>query len=544
MSSSLSSLSRLLRRHLKIPLLPSEASPSPPSSSSSILHHLQQPSPFPWSSRRRNYSSQKKKSSSSNNTKPETISSLVLPLGHPSISVTPELDRWVHRGKPLRPVELQHLVRELRKRRRCAQALEVSEWMKDKGKVAFTPGDHAVQLDLIGQVRGLPPAESYFDDMDEKDKTEKTYGALLNCYVRERLVERSLSHFQKMKEMGFASNPLPYNNIMSLYTNTDQHEKIPSVLADMKAGRVLPDNFSYRICINSYGRASDMDAVERVVEEMKQQPQIVMDWNTYSVLANIYIREGITDRAIDALKKAEERLDKKDGNCYNHLISLYSVVGDKSEMLRLWELQKENCKKHINRDYGVMLSALMKLGDLEEAERLLKEWESSGNSFDFRVPNVLLSVYRQNGSPEKAEAVLTDYLSKGHRPPSNSWGIAAAGYAAKGDAEKAYELMLNALCVHAPNTGWEPSSVVVKSALNYLGNEGSVQAAETFVGLLQNAIPVERDMYHALIKAHVRAGRKVDKVLERMKEDGIEQNDETLEILSSKSKMAASATSL
>ncbi|KAJ6833991.1 pentatricopeptide repeat-containing protein, mitochondrial isoform X1 [Iris pallida] len=410
MSSSLSSLSRLLRRHLKIPLLPSEASPSPSSSSSSILHNLQQPSPFPWSSRRRNYSSQKKKSSSSSNTKPETISSLVLPLGHPSISVTPELGRWVHRGKPLRPVELQHLVRELRKRRRCTQALEVSEWMKDKGKVAFTPGDHAVLLDLIGQVRGLPPAESYFDDLDEKDKTEKTYGALLNCYVRERLVEKSLSHFQKMKEMGFASNPLPYNNIMSLYTNTDQHEKIPSVLADMKANRVLPDNFSYRICINSYGRASDIDAVERVVEEMKQQPQIVMDWNTYSVLANIYIREGITDKAIHALKKAEEKLDKKDGNCFNHLISLYSVLGDKSEMLRLWELQKENCKKHINRDYGVMLSALMKLGDLEEAERLLKEWESSGNSFDFRVPNVLLSVV-------PAERIPGEGRGRAHRLP-------------------------------------------------------------------------------------------------------------------------------
>ena len=412
--------------------------------------------------------------------------------------------------------------------------------MKDKGKVLFMPSDHAVHLDLIGQVRGLPSAERYFNNLNENDKTEKTYGALLNCYVRECLIDKSLIHFKKMKEMGLASSSLPYNDIMCLYTNIGQHEKVPSVLTEMKDNKVLPDNFSYRICINSYGTRSDIDGMEKVLAEMIHQPQIVVDWNTYSVVANIYIKAGLTDKAISALKRAEEKLDKNNGLCYNHLISLYGQLGDKSEMQRLWQLQKARLKRFINRDYTTMLGSLVKLGELEEAEMLLKEWESSGNAFDFRVPNILIIGYRQKGLLEKAEAMLDNFVKKGRKPPSSSWGIVAVGYAENGEIEKAYEFMLNALCVYSPNGGWKPSSDVVKSILHYLGNEGGLEAVETFVGLLRNSVLINRDMYHTLIKANLRAGREIVEILQSMKADGIEENEETHEILNSKSKVTSS----
>ncbi|XP_038976180.1 pentatricopeptide repeat-containing protein At4g21705, mitochondrial [Phoenix dactylifera] len=465
----------------------------------------------------------------------QTLQSMIWPLGHPSVSLAPELDRWVEKRNRVRLVELHNIIRELRKRRRYNQALEVSEWMKNKGKVSFMPSDHAVHLDLIGEVHGLASAESYFNGMHEKDKTEKTYGALLNCYVRERLTEKALSHMHKMKVMGLASSPLPYNDIMCLYTNTGQHEKVPLVLAEMKDNGVLPDNFSYRICINSYGTRRNVDGMEKVLEEMEHQPQIVVDWNTYAVVANIYIKAGLIHKAVSALQKAEEKQDKKNGLGYSHLISLYGHLGMKSKMQKLWELQKLNCKKFINKDYTAMLGALVKLGELEEAEVLLKEWESSGNALDFRVPNILLIGYRQKGLLEKAEAMLDNFLNKGKTPPANSWGIVATGYAEKGKLDKAYEFMKNALCVYVPNAGWQPNPKVVKSILHYINNEGDngIKDVETFIGLLKIAMPMDQDMYHTLIKANVRAGRDVDDLLKSMEANGIQQNEETRKILRS-----------
>ncbi|XP_077223576.1 pentatricopeptide repeat-containing protein At4g21705, mitochondrial-like [Tasmannia lanceolata] len=459
--------------------------------------------------------------------------SKISPIGNPNISVLPELDKWAETGKNVRVQELQRIIRDLRKRRRFKQALEVSEWMKTKGVCVLTPSDHAVQLDLVGKVHGLASAESYFNSMSEEDKTEKTYGALLNCYVRERLTDKSLSHMQKMKELGFASESLPYNDLMCLYTNIGQHEKVPDLLKEMKENGVKPDNFSYRICINSYGAISDIDGMERVFEEMESQPHIIMDWNTYAVVANIYTKAKLTEKAIAALKKSEEKLlGQTNGEGYNHLISLYGNLGNKDEVMRLWELQKSVCKRLINKDYTTILGSLVKLGDFEKADDLLKQWESCGNSYDFRVPNVLIIGYCQKGLVEKAEAKIEDIFKKGRVPIPNSYGILAAGYFDKGEMAKAAEHMKKAVSLIPGNPGWKPNPKVIKAVLGWLGDEGDVGEVEDFVGMLSAVMPMNREMYHALIKANIRGGKEVNELLNSMKTEAISVNEETESILS------------
>ncbi|GAB2212876.1 hypothetical protein Droror1_Dr00020875 [Drosera rotundifolia] len=338
----------------------------------------------------------------------------ISPLGSPALSVRPELDCWIDKGKKVSVAELQRIVRDFRKRKRFSHALEVLEWMKERGIMDFSASEHAVKLDLIGKINGYVDAENYFQGLPDQDKTDKTYGALLNCYVRQRETEKSLSLFHKMREMGFASSTITYNDLMCLYTYTDRHDKVPEVLAEMKQNGVKPDNYSYRICINSFGVRSDIKGMEKILKEMEIQPHIAMDWNTYAVAAHIYIKASLTAKAIDALKKAEVRLDEeKDGESYNFLISLYSKLGNTDEVLRLWKLEKGACNRCINRDYINVLKALVRLGELEKARTILKEWEASCNSHDPRVPDVLIAAYWGNGLFEKAKEVIEELASKG-----------------------------------------------------------------------------------------------------------------------------------
>jgi len=149
--------------------------------------------------------------------------------------------------------------------------------MNLKGHIKFLSKDHAVHLDLIGHIHGVGAAETYFNNLSDKDKTVKPYGALLNCYTREHLVDKALAHFQKMKELGFVFIALPYNNLMSLYTNIGQHELVPLVIAEMKRNGSVPDNFSYNICINAYGTRANFFGLENTLEEMECAPQFVVD---------------------------------------------------------------------------------------------------------------------------------------------------------------------------------------------------------------------------------------------------------------------------
>ena len=73
-----------------------------------------------------------------------------------------------------------------------------------------------------------------------------------------------------MKEMGFMFTALPYNKVMSFYTNIGQHERVPLVMAEMKSNGIVPNYFSYNICINAYGTRADFFGLEC-------EPQIVVD---------------------------------------------------------------------------------------------------------------------------------------------------------------------------------------------------------------------------------------------------------------------------
>ncbi|XP_068640447.1 pentatricopeptide repeat-containing protein At4g21705, mitochondrial-like [Aristolochia californica] len=489
----------------------------------SIMNRLRRTLPWSGFSPTRSYAS---KRSGQN-----TLYAKVSPLGNPSISLVPELDKWADKGKKVGMAELNRIIRDLRMRRRYKQALEVSEWMGVK--CSLRSSDLAVQLDLIGRVRGLESAETYFNNLNENDLNEKTYGALLNCYVREKLTERSISHMQKMKELGFASLALPYNNLMCLYTNTGLYEKIPELLAEMKENEVVPDNFSYRICINSYGERSDFEGMEKVLEEMEGQAHIIMDWNTYATVANGYIKAGVTDKAVSALKKLEEKLEgesKAEG--YNFLITLYGSLGNKSEVDRLWKCRKA-CKRVVNRDYISMLSALVKLNGFEEAESLLKEWETCAHNFDFRVPNVLLIGYCEKGMPEKAEAMLEEITKKGKVPKPNSFRVLATAFEEQGNMGKAFEYMKKAVSSYPGNEGWRPKRTVIKKILGWLGEEGKVEEVEGFVALLSAVSPMDRDMYHTLIKANIREGKDYKEILKSMEADNIKPDEETIKILGS-----------
>uniref|UniRef100_A0A7N0SWI0 Pentatricopeptide repeat-containing protein n=1 Tax=Kalanchoe fedtschenkoi TaxID=63787 RepID=A0A7N0SWI0_KALFE len=440
--------------------------------------------------------------------------SRISPLGSPGIRVAPIIDQWVEEGKKVRDMELKHILRDLRKRRRFTQALEVSEWMTARENFEVSESDIAVQLDLIGRVHGIDAAESYFNKVDETDKSEKVYGALLNCYVREGLVEKSMSHLETMKENGIPRTRLAYNDLMCLYTNIGQPEKVADVMEEMRSNGISPDCFSYRMCINSYGVRSDIESMERVVKEMEGDPHVPMDWNTYAVSANYLIKAGLKEKGLAYLKKAEEKVSN-DILGFNHLISLYANLESKSEMMRLWKLQKTVCQRQLNREYITMLGCLVKLGELDDAEELLKQWESTCKSYDFRVPNILLIGYCQRGMVEKAEARLRAIMKK-RTPTPNSWAILAAAYIDSENMDKAVRCMKEALAVEGENKGWRPKPKVMTTLLNWLVDNGTVEDLEDFVDAIKSKMPADEEIADALNKAHTRSGKEVDGLLETL----------------------------
>lgn len=65
-------------------------------------------------------------------TKKPSLYSKISPLGNPTTSVIPQLDDWVFNGNKVSVGELQRIVRDLRKRSRFTQALQVFKFLPSK----------------------------------------------------------------------------------------------------------------------------------------------------------------------------------------------------------------------------------------------------------------------------------------------------------------------------------------------------------------------------------------------------------------------------
>ena len=82
----------------------------------------------------------------------------------------------------------------------------------------LTNSDHVIRLDLVAKARGIASAEEYFISLPEEAKTHLAYGALLNCYCKRSMTEKAEVLMGKMKELRFASSPMSYNRLTTLYS--------------------------------------------------------------------------------------------------------------------------------------------------------------------------------------------------------------------------------------------------------------------------------------------------------------------------------------
>ncbi|KAJ9565997.1 LOW QUALITY PROTEIN: hypothetical protein OSB04_001963, partial [Centaurea solstitialis] len=465
---------------------------------------------------------------SNDSSKKETLYSRISPLGNPKLAMTTELDDWIGKGNKVRHSELKQIIHGLRKRRRFRHALEVSEWINKNGIFAFTP--ETMRSSWTLSVRGFLEAEIYLNSLTEQDKTDKTYGALLHCYVRQHETEKALSHFEKMKEKGFGLSSVPYNDIMWLHLRVHQTNKVRDVLNDMKKNGVSPDNLTYRMCINSYAEILYIERMEEILAEMQKDPNIVMDWNTYTAVAIGYVKGRLIDKAKNALTEAENRVGK-DAIGYNHLITIHARLGNKDDVLRLLDRLKSLCKRRVNREYITTLRSLVRIDEFEEAEKLLAEWRSSGNFYDFRVPLVVVEGYLENDSFDKATILLDSLLKDGKWTTADSWWQAAFGFLEKCEIEKSGGCLETSDSLPVEKKDWKMDLKVVEKLLDGVGEKESVQNVEWFVWKLKKFVAFDRGMYHRLMRAYINGGKEVGKVLDDMKADGIEEDEETKRIV-------------
>ncbi|WVY97811.1 hypothetical protein V8G54_029962 [Vigna mungo] len=400
-------------------------------------------------------------------------------LGRTGGRLSETLDNHVMQGKAIKKGELERCVQEFRRYHRFQHALEIIEWMETR-KINSSWNNYAVQLDLVSKTKGVVAAEEFFSGLPPPAKNKYTYGALLNCYCKELMKDKALSHFDKMDELGYVTS-LAFSNLMSLYMRSGEAQKVPHLVELMKKRSLPLSSFTYLIWMNSCATLGDLDGVERVYEEMKTEDRI--GWQTYSNLAAIYVKVKDFEKAALMLKELESRVKPRQRDAYHYLLSLYAGTGNLGEVHRVWNSLK-SVSPVTNLSYLAMLSNLRRLNDIEGLTKCFKEWEASCVSYDVKLAGVCVSAYLSQNMVEEAALVFEEASRRSKRPLFRIEEMFMLYFLEKRQLDAALR-HLEAALSEVKADEWHPSPHVVGAFLKYYEEETDMDGVDELCKILK-----------------------------------------------------------
>ncbi|VFQ75812.1 unnamed protein product [Cuscuta campestris] len=406
---------------------------------------------------------------------------------NPEKGVAAVLNGYESKGKRVNTIYLFRAARMLCKAKLYKHALEVYRWMESKPPDTYpvTTKDRAFKLDLIYQAHGASSAEDYFMSLKESVRDRLVHGALLKVYVDCKMKEKAESLYATMKEKGMVDSALFTNAMMTLYTGLGEFDKVDPIISEMKKKGFSLDACSYNIWLTSLGARRSFEKMDQVFDSMKKKPSIDIGWDTYSIMAAVYIKMGYFESAEECLKQVEGKIDGQNRTPYDHLISLYGALGKPRDVHRLWIDYKSKFTTLSDKDYREVIKSLLRCGDVEGAEVIYDEWLSTKPTpYDPRIGNLLLACYVKNGETEKIKAFFNQMAELGGNQNPKTWEILAAHEIRGKRVAEALSCLKVAVSVNQSKK-WKPERALVSSILKSCEEEGDAANKEMLFEVLK-----------------------------------------------------------
>ncbi|KAL3362065.1 hypothetical protein AABB24_014755 [Solanum stoloniferum] len=185
-------------------------------------------------------------------------------------------------------------------------------------------------------------------------------------------------------------------------------------------------------------------------------------------------------------------------------------------------------------EYSCIISSLLKLDEFGEAMNLYTEWEAVSVTKDTRIANLILAAYINKNEMEKAVDFHNRMMQKGISPSCTTLEFLTRGYLKQKEMDKVLELFKKTV---TSVSKWDPDAKMVREMFHVVEEQGDIQVAEQLLVTLRHAKYVNTEIYNALLRTYVNAGKMPMIVAERMKKDNVEMDEETHKLIGITSKM-------
>jgi len=271
----------------------------------------------------------------------------------------------------------------------------------------------------------------------------------------------------------------------------------PAVAADVlelyerEVGNVA-DVQSYNTLLSAYSRRNDLRSVEKLFGEMEVMTGIQPDTFSFGILINAYAKAGKMSAAESALRTMGSYRVAPDISIFTSLMRGYLNIGKFSEVYRCEERVRRSGVPPDSVMYNVLMDAASKEGNVERAKEFFSRMRENHVHPDVSTFTTLIHLYTEKGEYDRAATTF-------------------------------YQLR---------NYGLDPDRFAYCSLISSFARANDLELAEGAFDEMQRAqIQPDCAVYNTLLALHIRLGQGPESMLERMRADGVKEDNVTYAIL-------------
>ena len=396
-------------------------------------------------------------------------------------------------------------------------ALGVLKLMLDMSLYPSVKVWSAVVSKLGRHVDDCPLALECFDEMCSRLKEAKStsqgldvssswpdtgaFNAALNACATMGFMEKAISLWGELPQYELTPDCLSFNILIKMYARTEDKELLNTVMEEMEAAGVDPDQSTLNSLVAAYVGMGEMKEAEILVKKFQEQAK--------------RIESGELDRSRWGANL------RPDVRTYTTMMKGYIRNGRRSDAMQvLLAMQKDKDPRSSPNEvsYTTAISSCVQMGLMDEACIVLQEMTTQKVPANVVTYNVLLKGYCRSRQLQKAYGLVSDMKSAGISLDVVSYNTLIDGCIEMDDNIGALGFFKEMRM-----KGIAPSEVSYTTLMKAFGRNGQpYQVHRVFEEMQQDAnMRTDAFAWNVLLDSYCRSGRMADaqRMFQKMKEE-------------------------
>uniref|UniRef100_A0A803KNH4 Uncharacterized protein n=1 Tax=Chenopodium quinoa TaxID=63459 RepID=A0A803KNH4_CHEQI len=346
------------------------------------------------------------------------------------------------------------------------------------------------------------------------------FNTLINGYVHCNKLPQAAHLLNKIVKLGFQPDLIMYNTIVKGLCRIGDNASALAFLKKMQSGcHFKPGIVIYNTIIDSLCKDRPLQFRlwgQRVLAEMIES-NIAPNLQTYSMLVDMFCKDGCVDQAQSIIKHMIERGVPPDIVTYNALLDGYCLRGQMEDAENLLDLMAENGCEPDRVSFNTMINGYCKSKNVDKALTIFHEMFRKGITPDVVSYTTLIDRLCKANRLPHARKLFEEMLAAGVTPNVVTYASLLDGLCKSALLDEAVKLL-----EEMEDNGVKPDVVIYNILMDNLCEAGQLEdAAKFFSDLVTKGLQPDIRTYNILIKGFCKKGlmNEAIQLLSKMEEN-------------------------